>query len=157
MLPPGESFDIRYTHGVKTETVSLIYEALTAGDNVNILAEYDADGGYIDGYAAITETAVGKGRIIMLGALLKPQAFAAFILKLAKECKIEPVTEASPSVVTALRAGEADELFTAVETANKNAYTIIPFGSENIITGEKYNAGQKLTLNKHDVVLAKKI
>lgn len=157
MLPPGESFNIRYTDGAQTETVSLIYEALTAGDNVNILATYADEGGYIDGYAAITETKVGKGRIIMLGALLKPQDFAAFILKLAKESKIEPVTEASPSVVTALRNGEAGELFTAVETANKDAYTLVPFDAENIITGEKYNAGQKLTLDKHDVVLAKKI
>jgi beta-galactosidase GanA len=157
MLPPGESFNIRYADGTETETVSLIYEALTAGDNVNILAKYNAEGGYIDGYAAITETKVGRGRIIMLGALLKPQAFAAFILKLAKECKIEPVTEASPSVVTALRAGEAGELFTAVETADKAAFTVIPFGAENIITGEKYSAGQKLALNRHDVVLAKKI
>ncbi len=156
MLPNGESFNIGYADGTEAKTVSLIYDALTAGENVKAIASYVNEGGYIDGFAAITETKVGKGRIIMMGALLSPQDFAAFIAKLADECGIKPVTDASSSVVTALRSGEAGELFTAVETADKNAYTVIPFDAENIITGEFYTLGQKLMLDRHDVVLAKK-
>lgn len=156
MLPDGESFPVRYSDGTEAQTVPLIYDALTPGENGRSLALYADDGGYLDGYAAITETKIGKGRIILTGTLLTPRDLAAFISKLAEECGIKPLTEASPSVVTALRDGAAGTLFTAVETADKDAFCVLPFDAENIITGEKYAAGQKTGLGRHGVLLAKK-
>ena len=65
-----------------------VYDALTPGDGVKVIAKY-TDEEYLAGYAAITETKVGKGRIIMMGAALDNERYAKFIGSLARELGIE--------------------------------------------------------------------
>lgn len=67
-----------------------------------------------------------------------------------------PFADASPSVVTFSRKGEAGEFFAAVETENASAFVICPFDGENVLSGRWYARGERIALNPYDVLIVKK-
>ena len=127
------------------------------GKSAKVLGTYAAGGDeYLEGYAAITETKVGKGRIIMMGAALDNESYAKFIASIASELGIEPITEGSKDVVTSILEGEYGSVFCAIEADEKAANIKIPFDSTDILTGRKYAKDEIVNMAKYECIFAKK-
>lgn len=157
-LPQAGLTDVVFSDGTAAHTLPLTYDALVAGEGVKVLATYGEGGDdYLPGYAAITETKRGKGRIIILGAQLDAEAYSRFISGIAAECGITPICEAGASVVTSILAGDYGEVLCAIETEHKATHIVIPFDSEDILTGRKYKAGERVEMNGYECVFAKKL
>ena len=153
----GNPSDLSFADGSVGKTRQLHYDAYTVGDGVKVIASY-ADGAndYLPGYAAITETKVGNGRIIMLGCGLENETYGRFISGLAAECGIEPVCDAGDDVVTSLLEGEWGEVFCAIEAKRMASYAVIPFDSKDILTDREYIAGERVELKPYACIFAKK-
>ena len=81
-----------FDDGTVAHTKHLTYDAFVAGEGVKVIGTYAAGGDeYLEGYAAITETKCGKGRIIMVGAALECDGFLALINRVASEHGIYPI------------------------------------------------------------------
>lgn len=129
-------------------TIPVTYDALVPGEGVKTLATY-AEGGddYLPGYAAITETRVGRGRILLLGTQLDAESYGRFIGKVLAECGIAPLADGSPNVQNSLLDGAYGKVFTAFECTGRAAgSTALPFGGSDILTGKTYRAGERVEL-----------
>ena len=155
-LPAGKCTDIRLSDGYVAHTDPLHYDAYEPGEGVRVLGEYVAGGDdYLPGYAAITETVRGKGRIILLGAQLDAEGYAHFIRMLAASCGIEPITEGSGNVENSLLTGPAGTLFTAIEIDGKEpGYTVLPFAATDVFDGHRYEAGERVELPPYGCLFA---
>ena len=111
---------------------------------------------YLEGYAAITETKVGRGRIILMGAALTEESFASFLGNLAKEMEILPLTEGSPNAATSLLDGTYGRVFCAIETEEKEASIRIPFAATDLLTGQRYAEGETVRMRKYECIFAKR-
>ncbi len=156
-IPQAPLTDIIFADGTVMKTKPMTYDALTAADDVKVLARF-AEGGddYLPGYAAITETKVGEGRIIVLGAQLAPDDYGKFIDGIARQCGVAPVCEASETVVSSILEGEYGEVLCAIETAYKAAYAVIPFDGEDILTGRSFKAGERVQMKPYECIFAKR-
>ncbi len=93
---------------------------------------------------------MGRGRIIVLGALPEGADYVRFIQTVAAECGIHPITEGSSSVLNSLLAGAYGEVFTAIESRGvEDAWTVIPFAGQDILTGQDFAAGQRVSLRPY--------
>lgn len=156
---PVKSTDVILSDGFLAHTDPLTYDAYQPGEGVSVLGTY-AEGGddYLPGHAAITETRVGKGRIIMLGCQLDEVGFRHFIGTLCAECGIEPITEGSDSIQNSILAGPQGKIFTAIEASGRDGeyYTVAPFASTDIFTGRTYEAGERVDMKPYECIFAKK-
>ena len=143
--------------GTTLNTKNLYFDAFVPGESAKVLGTYAAGGDeYLEGYAAITETKVGKGRIIMMGAALDNESYAKFIASIASELGIEPITEGPKDVVTSILEGEYGTVFCAIEADEKEANIKIPFDSTDILTGRKYLKDEIVNMAKYECIFAKK-
>ena len=126
------------------------------GEGVKTLATYQEDYEYLGGYAAITETKVGKGRIILMGAQLSVADYRKFIKNIALECGIEPICEGGDTVEVNILEGKYGTVFTAIECSGNGGNVKIPFDCTNIDTGEKYEKNQNLSMHGFMCIFAKK-
>lgn len=147
---------LRFADGTKAATNPMTYDALEAGEGVKVLATYE-DNDYLPGYAAITETPVGKGRIIVLGAELAGEDYVKFISYIAAQCGIAPIAQGDANVVTTLLDGGYGQVFCAIEAKGDPGRITVPFDAENIVTGEGYRKGQVLDMQLYQCVFAKRI
>ena len=138
-------------------TKPVIYDAFVPGEGATVLGKYAAGGDeYLEGYAAITETRVGKGRIIMMGAALEGESWASFIGGILAEHGIHPITSGDPNVVSSVLEGEYGTVFCAIEGKELEAKITIPFASTDILTGRKYSEGEVVNMAKYECIFAKK-
>lgn len=146
---------LRFADGTQGLTNPMTYDALEAGEGVKVLATYE-DNDYLTGYAAITETPVGKGRIIVVGAELTEESYVKFISDVAASCGISPITQGTANVATTLLDGGFGQVFCAIEVKGEPGSITVPFDAENIVTGERYRKGQVLDMELYQCVFAKK-
>jgi len=135
---------------------NLCFDAITPKGDVKVLAKYPDGYEYLEGFAAITETKVGKGRIILMGAQLDTADYRRFIKKIATECDIEPITEGGDTVQVNILEGEYGTVFTAIECGGYGGGIVIPFDCTDIDTGEKFTAGQSVSMPAYKCIFAKK-
>ena len=135
---------------------NLNFNVFTPSEEVKVRARYGEGTDYISGYAAITETKVGKGRIILMGAQLEYNDFRKFIKKIALECGIQPITEGDDTVQVNLLEGEYGTVFTAIECKGHGGNVTIPFDCTDIDTEEKYTKGQTVEMAAFRCIFAKK-
>ncbi len=158
-LVKGANYSMKFNDGETTPTIDEMYEMYTITDaskQTQVMAEFEGEFG--DGYIAVAKTPYGKGQIILLGALPEKQGWQDFIRQIASENGVQPLSEASETVSLTYRTGEAGELFSAVEIMHRqNAYVVLPYACENVLTGEKYTQGQRVDLEPYGVLIAKKI
>lgn len=157
-LVKGANYPMYFKDGEMTDTIDEMYEMYTVADeskNVEVLAEFGGEFG--EGYVAAAKIPYGKGQIILLGALPEKAGWQSFIRKIADENGVKPISEASETVALTIRKGDAGELFSAVEIMHReNAYAVIPFDGEDVLTGKKYAAGDRKELAPYDVLIVKK-
>ena len=149
--------DITLEDGRVLHTKNVFFDAFVPKDGARALGRYAAGGDeYLEGYAAITETKVGRGRIILMGAALTEESFASFLGNLAKEMEILPLTEGSPNAATSLLDGAYGRVFCAIETEEKEASIRIPFAATDLLTGRRYAEGETVRMRKYECIFAKK-
>jgi len=149
--------DIILDDGTTLKTKGLTYDAFVPGKSAKALGKYAGGGDeYLEGHVAITETKVGKGRIIMMGAALDDESFAKFICGIAAELGIFPISEGDRTVVTSLLEGEYGTVFCAIETDEQPAKIKIPFNSTDILTKRRYFEGEMVDMGKFECIFAKK-
>ena len=148
---------IVFEDGTECSTVhNLAFDAIVPGEGVKVRAAY-ADGiDYLSGYAAITETKVGKGRIILVGAALDATGYRKFIKDVATEIGIMPITSGSDAIHVNILDGEYGEVFTAIDCGAHGGNIVIPFDCTDILTGEKYSEGQDVIMESCRCIFAKK-
>ena len=143
--------------GSEAEPVAnLNFDALTPSEGVKVLASYKQGTDYVEGYAAITETKVGKGRIILMGTQLATADYRKFIKNVALECGIQPVCQGNDTVEVNLLEGEYGAVFTAIECGGLGGSLTFPFDCTNIDTGESYTAGQTISMEGFKCIFARK-
>lgn len=142
---------------VPERLATLGYDALIPGDGVKVIASYADGTEYLEGYAAITETRVGKGRIILMGVQLdEAESYRTFIKKIAAECGIEPIAVGSENVQVNILEGDYGTVFTAIECSGAGGNIVMPFDCTDIDTGEKFTAGQTVEMAGYKCIFAKK-
>jgi beta-galactosidase GanA len=155
---PGTT-DVILSDGFLAHTDPLTYDAYQPGEGVSVLGTY-AEGGddYLPGHAAITETRVGQGRIIMLGCQLDEAGFRHFIGTLCAECGIAPIAEGSDSIQNSILTSPAGEIFTAIESSGKDGeyYTVLPFDAVDIFTARTFSAGERVEMKPYECIFARK-
>ncbi|MHB1356119.1 MAG: beta-galactosidase [Anaerolineae bacterium] len=116
---PGDPKDylLRWSDGHCSQG-SIWYDGLEV-TNAESLADY-ADGP-LAGLAAITRRRVGKGQIVVLGTLPRPEDLATLLLGLAKDAGVTPACQASPNLLVVPRVGSAGSGMVVVELEHKPA------------------------------------
>ncbi|HHT92884.1 MAG TPA: beta-galactosidase [Clostridia bacterium] len=155
--------------GRKYTAVSDSGEVLEFKENANSFDAYEADEstkvlykyreGYLKDYAAITETKVGKGRIILLGSMPAPESFAGFIKAIAQEEGINPF-DASGNVVVQIRKNtetDEDEYLACVEVTNMEGYITAIFDCVDVIDGSTYKKGERIIMAPFSFRVLRKI
>jgi hypothetical protein len=155
-MPAGEPPTIRWEDGSLMVTGRVIFDALVPGDGVTVRGTYaDGETGYLDGYAAITETKVGRGRIIVFGAQLGREDYIRVIKQIAAECGITPIADGSENVLNSRLSGEYGEVFTAIESLGKPGWTTSPFDGEDILSGKTFKKDERIEMNPYDCLFIK--
>ena len=134
---PGEprDFSVRWADG-RTTPGSLWYAGFeTRG--ASVLAEY-ADGP-LEGLAAVTETPVGRGRIIALGTLPPVGELRRLLVDLAAQCEIHPACEAAPNVLVVPREGNNARGMIVMEIEDRPGQCILPETGWDMLGGGEYS------------------
>ena len=150
-----KEYEVEYACGKKGKLAQLCFDAIKPGEKATTVAKY-IDEDYLGGYSAITETAYGKGKIIVLGCQLDKESYADFIKYVAQENGVAPIAEYSSNLSVVRRTGEAGECIIAVESSFEEGYLVVPFDSTDRLSGKTFNAGEKITLAPYEVLVLKK-
>ena len=121
----NDVFTAKWTDGTPC-VVGTCYDAYECRPGTKSLAVYDR--GELSGLAAVTERAVGKGKIVLVGSVLS----AADLLRLVG---LPPVAQASGNVVLVGRSGKEEGII-AVETENAEGYLVLQGRYTDLLTGE---------------------
>ena len=132
----------------------LMYDALTPGDGAKSVAKY-TDEEYLAGYSAITESTYGKGKIVMLGFVPTEETLVDIVSRYCEEAGIAPFVTADKNVCVVKREGDF-EAIVAIEHEYKDATLKVPFDCVDMISDEKYSAGDVINLGKYGVKVLKK-
>lgn len=138
----NEVFRARWTDGEALE-ISEYYDAFEPTDSKS-LAEYVGD--EYAGLSVITERAVGKGRVIMLGSVPSHKA-------LRKLAGVEDIAEASDNVVLVERVGERNGII-ALEIENTGGYAILDGVYNDLISGRQLSG--RVELSPYEVLVLKR-
>ena len=145
-----------FTDGGKEYTArDFVYDALTPGDGVKVIAKY-TDEEYLAGYAAITESAYGKGKIVMLGFVPTEETLRDIATAYCAEAGITPFITADESVTVVKREGDF-EAIVAIEHAFKEASLTAPFDCVDMINETAYKKGDVINVGKYGVKVLKKL
>lgn len=152
-LPYGKAFKTEYNDGAPIDVQSVVFNALSTGKSAESIAKYTEC--ELAGYSAITETKIGKGKIIVMGFMPEPDEFGKLVQRIAEEAGIAPLTEADKNAVTVLRDGKCGRVFCAAEVENKEACVVVPFDGYGAIDGKKYTKGERVKLPPFGVIVVK--
>lgn len=131
-----------------------VYDALTAGEGVKVIAKY-TDEEYLAGYAAITESSFGKGKIVMLGFVPTAETLKEIATRYCAEAGITPFVTADENVTVVKREGDF-EAIVAIEHEFKDAALTAPFDCVDMISDESYSKGDVINVGKYGVKVLKK-
>jgi beta-galactosidase GanA len=103
------------------------------------------------GLAAATETRLGRGRIILLGTLPRPEDLQRLMLRLAGECGLAPSVTASSNVLAVPRAGAAGRGMVVIEIENRTGTLTLPRPARDEISGREYSG--EVTVQPYQVMV----
>jgi beta-galactosidase GanA len=136
---PGDPRDFSFTMaGGAKHRGSWWYDAMESTGS-KVMAKY-VDGP-MKGLAAIVESKMGKGKVVVLGTMPEAKALVALVTRIAAQSEITPSAKASPNLLCVPRSGKGGEGMIVVELENKPATLSIPKASVDLLTGKKYARG----------------
>ena len=147
---PGEprNFTLRWSEG-RTSPGSLWYSGFVPGGNVETIASYT--NGPLEGLAAVTETQVGEGRIVLLGTLPIAHDLQKLLLHYSARCGISPTAEATPNVLAVPRDGSAGMGCIVIELFNRPGTIVIPGEAVDLLDGKVYSG--KVEIRPYQVMV----
>lgn len=155
-LPKGtETHTLSFKNGTTGGIVEWYMDALRVQKDAKVVASY-VNGDFINGYAAITETPYGKGKIVVLGALPDATTLVNLITSYASEKGVTPVINCPSSLAVVKRSGEVGELICITETTNNPTTLVAPFNCIDALSGKTYAHGETISVNPYDVLILKK-
>ena len=107
--------------------------------------------GPLKGLAAVTETRVGAGRIVVLGTLPRPEELKRLLLGIAAAAGIYPAAEASANVLVVPRKGPAGSGLIVVETQNEKGKLTLPTPAYNLLDCRAYSG--EIEINPYQVMV----
>lgn len=148
------TYDIAFADGKTGESLYFVYDAITPGKTAKTLATY-VDDEYLNGYSAVTETPCGKGKIIFIGFVPKPETAAAIIKDACAEAGITPFIEATPNLTVVKREGCAEAVI-AIDHEYVEGSLVSPFDCVDMLTDTHYAAGDTVPVGKYGVRVLRK-
>jgi beta-galactosidase GanA len=106
--------------------------------------------GPLAGLAAITETRLGKGRILVMGTVAPPEV----LVNLVRSAGMAPVITAGPNVLIVPRSGEGGEGLIALELHNQPATITLPGPMTDLLTGQRHQG--EVAVRPYGVMVLKK-
>jgi beta-galactosidase len=95
--------------------------------------------GPLEGLAAVTETRLGKGRIVLLGTLPLLEDLKRLMLRIAAECNIRPAAEATSNVLVVPREGDAGTGAIVVEIENRLGTLTLPAPARDVLSDTEFS------------------
>jgi beta-galactosidase GanA len=136
---PGDPRDFSFAmEGGKKHKGCWWYDAMEPAGS-KVIANY-VDGP-MKGLAAIVESKMGKGKVVVLGTMPEANAWVKLVARIAARSGIAPAAKASPNLLGVPRAGKGGEGMIVVELENKPATISIPKASVDLLTGKRYAKG----------------
>lgn len=127
---PTNDLGLKFSLGNSTEMEGCVtYDGFEL-TSAKSLADYK--NGFLKGLCAIAEKQIGKGKIILLGTVPKPEHFSDFLSSIG----INPGFDASENVVAIKRKGEKHNGLIVLEMRNNNGYIILDNTYKDVLTGE---------------------
>jgi beta-galactosidase GanA len=150
---PGEPREIamRWDDGTKSRG-SLWYSGLEP-KQAEVTATYAE--GPLKGLAAVTETHVGKGRIVLLGTLPIAEDLQRLMLRLGAQCGVHPSAEATPNVLVVPRHGEAGEGMVVLELHNEPGKLTLPNPAMDLLSKSDYSGD--ITISPYQVLVLRPV
>ena len=140
-LPVGNDvYRAKWAGGEGTFALSMCYSAYELR-GAKALAVYE--NGEFAGLPVITEHAVGKGRVILLGSLPEPDVLRGFVLR-------APILPASDNLVLTERSG-AQNAVIAVETEGKAGVLVLGGSYRDVLSGKKLQSS--VTVAPYEVLV----
>lgn len=124
--------------------ISGCFDAYQLCDGTESLVKYVGD--EFDGLSVVTQRAVGKGRVILLGSIISHKDIMRLIDK-------APIAKASDNIILTERFGKQNGII-AVETENKEGYIMLDGHYTDIISGCTYSG--KTPIKPYSVLVLKK-
>lgn len=134
---PGEPRDLGLRWSDGTQSLGSLWYAGFDPRQSRVEAAY-VDGP-LRGLAAVTETGVGKGRLILLGTLPTAGDLKRLMLRLAGECGVSPAAEATPNLLVAPRQGEGGLGMIVIELHNETGRLTLPGPAVDLLSNEVYS------------------
>ena len=131
---PGEPSDFTFagTDGV-CQCGSLWYDGFEPGSSQTVATYVD---GPLTGLAAIVEKNIGKGKLILLGTMLRKPEMRAFAKSLCDKLGIQKAAHASDNVLVVPRSGPGGNGSVVVELFNREGSLTLETPSVNLLTGK---------------------
>lgn len=136
-------FKAKWTDGAECG-ISMCFDAYEAEEGTRSLAKYDGD--EFGGLSVITERAVGKGKIILVGSVITHGDLLRLVGK-------KPIAKADGNIILTERSGEQSGII-AVETENTKGYIYLDAEYTDVITGRKLSG--KIEVQPYEVLVLRK-
>lgn len=129
----GREFDMEWSDG-RTSRGTLWYAGFELRE-ARAVATYTE--GPLAGLAAIAESRLGKGRIVLLGTLPAPEDLARLLLRVSAQCGVHPAAEASSNVLVVPREGAGYRGAIVLEIENRPGTLVLPDAFRDVLSGEE--------------------
>ena len=111
--------------------------------------------GPLKGLAAITESTLGKGKIIILGTTPPPDVLGALVRSVCESAGAAPLYPRAENLYAVPRAGNGRSGVAAVELMGQEAFIDLPYPMKDLLTGERREG--RVVIPAYDAFIAEKI
>lgn len=151
-LPEGEGN--RFLYGGKEYRAEILCDLLHL-QGAEALSVYEED--FYEGMPVLTAHPYGKGKAFYVAARSDDDFYVEFIKDVCEEAGIEPIMETPPQIEVTLRENGNGKFLFLLNHGEGAQETVLPWGGEELLTGSRYEKGEKLRLEKKDVAIVRVI
>ena len=150
-LPPeGAGLRHTFTYQGKQYPAEILCDLMHL-EGARALGSYDND--FYAGMPAVTCNDFGKGRAYYVATRSEEAFYQALFARIAGECGLEPLVEASNQVEATLRAGDKGRFLFLLNHADSVSPVKLRRGGEDLLSGKTWADGDVVELGPKDVAL----
>lgn len=117
------------------------------------LAVYDSD--FYAGMPVITRNAFGAGKAYYVATRSNQEFYQEFLSKVCSDAGVEPILDTPKQVEVVLREKEKNQFLFLLNHGEEQKEVILKNAGEDLLTGQAYQAGDKVVLEKAGVAIIK--